>query len=185
MSTKISANDSDTVTNDRLNDFLSHQSLEKQVFFVFNELLSAQGNFNGTNPPNPVNRFGVIPNFSNKIVNAQASLPLSNDAVMSGIVSGAQASGIGAAKLDIESGDSVSDEELSELIGLSTLEKQLAWVTSLLSTRENEYNSANSEEQINRVTISTNFDNNTATFQVALPLSNSANLPASFVEAYI
>jgi len=175
----------DTVTNDVLNDFLALTNLEQQAFFLLSKLASAQNAFNATSPPTPVNRFVISPNFNARQVNAQGVFALSDNAVIEGLVAGTQSAGISAVKLAAEAGDTVTNADLNALLALATLEKQAVHLAAKLSSLENAYNTANPATQINRVSITTNYDGNSATVVLALPMSSTAILPASVVEAYL
>lgn len=57
---------------------------------------------------------------------------------------------------------------------LDSLEKQAMYLLVEITSQENIYNTANTENQINRATVAVNFDNKTVLGQLALTLTDAA-----------
>lgn len=176
MAPKIDKAAGNNITDPTLAEFLALANLEQQTAFVFALLVAAQVAFNATPPATLVNRFAASASYANKTLTLQSTLPLSDTAIGGTLVAGINGAGVNAAKLDKEAADTATGADFVEFLGLASLEKQLIWLCVKLSVLENQYNTANPNANLNRTTLTPNYDTNSVQVQVSLPLSNDAVL---------
>lgn len=176
MVAKIDKAAGNVITDELLVDFLALANLEQQTAFVFGLCVAAQVAFNATPPATLVNRFAASASYANKTLTLQGSLPLSDTAIGGTLVAGVNPAGINATKLDKDAGDTATGTDFVEFLGLASLEKQLIWLCVKLSVLENQYNTANPNANLNRTTLTPDYDGNSVAVQVSLPLSNDAVL---------
>lgn len=62
----------------------------------------------------------------------------------------------------------------SEISGLDSLEHQVAYLLVKLEVAENQYNAANPNSVVERITISPNYDNNTFSYSGSFAMSATA-----------
>jgi hypothetical protein len=174
MVARLAIEAGDTVTNADLNAFLALATAEQQLIYTMDRAVAAQTAYNTTDPaPDPlINRVAVVPNASG--IAAQLSSSIAANAPVLAIHEATTTFGAGETALQTEAGDTVTNAELTEFLGL-TLAGQVVYLAAKIQGEESAYNTANPDTPQNVVTVSPNYDQNTVGVSVLLPLVGSGN----------